>query len=79
MALNWKIAAAGGTALGLGLGGLTLAGADDPDRQPVRDIDLQSARDALSSLSSPIRVTTTVPDDSPVAPVPAPGTQPASL
>lgn len=59
MALNWKVAAAGGAVLGLGIGGFTIAGADGDDTQPVRDVDLQSARDSIASLSSPIRVPST--------------------
>lgn len=75
MAISWKVAAAGGAALGLGIGGFTAANADDPSFEPVRDVDLQSARDSISSLSSPIRVTSTTVKEasvSPVAPAPAP-------
>jgi len=75
MAITWKVAAASGAAIGLGIGGFALnSSADDSSFQPVRDVDLQSARDSISSLSSPIKVTppTTVKEasSSPVAPAP---------
>lgn len=78
MAMNWKVAAAGGAVLGLGVGGFVLTDDDSAEFQQVRDVDLQSARDAISSLSSPIRVTppTTVQDAS-VSPTPAPAPAPA--
>lgn len=57
--VNWKVAALGGAAIGAAVGGFTLAGADSTDTQPVRDVDLQSYRDDLRSLSSPVEVTTT--------------------
>src|SRR5690554_2962162 len=57
--INWKVAAIGGAAIGAAVGGFTLAGADDSDTQPIRDVDLQSYRDDIRSLSSPVEVTTT--------------------
>jgi len=79
MALNWKVAAAGGAVLGLGVGGFTIAGADDTDVQPVRDVDLQSARDSISSLSSPVRIPTTTTAADAVGSVQAPATPPPAV
>ena len=75
MAITWKVAAASGASIGLGIGGFALnSSADDGSFQPVRDVDLQSARDSISSLSSPIKVSppTTAKDASasPLAPAP---------
>ena len=79
MAITWKVAAAGGAALGLGIGGFALNSQDDTSFQQIRDVDLQSARDSISSLSSPIKVTTTTVKEasaSPVTPAPAPAPAP---
>lgn len=76
MAITWKLAAAGGATLGLGIGGFVLDDRSSTAFEPIRDVDLQSARDSISSLSSPIRVAppTTVQEasTSPVAVAPAP-------
>ena len=70
MALNWKVAAAGGAVLGLGIGGFTIAGADGADTQPVGDADLQSAQDSIASVSAPVHIAPDVPTESDVESAP---------
>lgn len=74
MAMNWKVAAAGGAVLGLGVGGFVLTNDDGGSEfQQIRDVDLQSARDSISSMSSPIRLTP------PTTVAPAPSVDSASV
>lgn len=72
--INWKVAAISGAALGATIGGFSLAGADNDDSPTIRDVDLQSHREDLRSLSSPVEVLAgddSVSADSPAAPAPA--------
>jgi hypothetical protein len=85
--LDWKVAAVGGALAGVTLGGLTLAQADEPDRQPTGPVEMRDVLSSVASVSRPVEVTTTVPDSvaSPAAsvasvdpaPVPAPVPAPA--
>jgi hypothetical protein len=71
--LDWKVAAVGGALAGVTLGGLTLAQADEPDRQPTDPVEMRDVLSSVASVSRPVEVTTTVPDSvaSPVSPAPS--------
>lgn len=58
--LNWRVAAASGAVVGVGLGGFVVATGTDsgeaPDRIELRPADSRTASASIHSLSSPVRL-----------------------